>query len=390
MTVAIPDQRPRGKRDGVIRPKTIDLGVLIDLIYAAAVNREAWSAAMTASADALGAHAASLTIVDPESKSAPIVVAPRTDPKWFGAYSDRWAASNVVRERGYTLPIGEVYNFENLGMPRSEFNRTPFYNEFLAPQRINFGLVSIAAKTEEGIGTVGFYRSATDGPFGLHEEALLTALGPHLRRAVALSLRLARIEMQRDSTAEMLNRYKDGALLVDSQARILFANNAAEAILSAGTGLRVSNGRLTARVAPKTAALRSIIAGDNSGATNNVLALPCPDGSKLSVEIVPIKAETYWVPQRPVAMVFIRDPKPNALPSREEIQQLFGLTHAQAALARELLNGDGIPAAAERLGISRSTARTHLLELFQKTGTNRQAELVRMILQQQTAGNGAI
>jgi DNA-binding CsgD family transcriptional regulator len=69
------------------------------------------------------------------------------------------------------------------------------------------------------------------------------------------------------------------------------------------------------------------------------------------------------------------------LPSRDEIRLLFGRTPAQAGLAREILQGDGVQAAAERLGISRATARTHLLEVFQKTGTSRQAELVRVILQ---------
>ena len=51
-------------------------------------------------------------------------------------------------------------------------------------------------------------------------------------------------------------------------------------------------------------------------------------------------------------------------------------------MAREILQGDGIQATAERLGISPATARTHLLEVFQKTGTSRQAELVRVLLQQ--------
>jgi DNA-binding CsgD family transcriptional regulator len=41
--------------------------------------------------------------------------------------------------------------------------------------------------------------------------------------------------------------------------------------------------------------------------------------------------------------------------------------------------GDGIQACADRLGITRATARTHLAHIFRKTGTNRQAELVRLL-----------
>jgi len=38
-----------------------------------------------------------------------------------------------------------------------------------------------------------------------------------------------------------------------------------------------------------------------------------------------------------------------------------------------------VPAIAKVLGISQATAKTHLRNLFQKTGTNRQAELVKLV-----------
>jgi DNA-binding CsgD family transcriptional regulator len=56
------------------------------------------------------------------------------------------------------------------------------------------------------------------------------------------------------------------------------------------------------------------------------------------------------------------------------------LTPAQAALAREMIQADGVAAAAKRLGISYATARSHLAQIFQKTGTCRQAELIRLVL----------
>jgi DNA-binding CsgD family transcriptional regulator len=52
----------------------------------------------------------------------------------------------------------------------------------------------------------------------------------------------------------------------------------------------------------------------------------------------------------------------------------------QAAFAREIARGDGIDAAAARLGVSRATARAHLSAVFAKTKTARQAELVRVLL----------
>jgi DNA-binding CsgD family transcriptional regulator len=56
------------------------------------------------------------------------------------------------------------------------------------------------------------------------------------------------------------------------------------------------------------------------------------------------------------------------------------LTVAESAFAIEIIKGDGVQAAADRLSIARSTARTHLSRIFDKTGKRRQAEVVALLL----------
>jgi DNA-binding CsgD family transcriptional regulator len=63
----------------------------------------------------------------------------------------------------------------------------------------------------------------------------------------------------------------------------------------------------------------------------------------------------------------------------------FGLTRAEAAVAVEILEADGLQAVVDRLGVSLATARTPLAHVFDKTGTRRQAELVRLLLQSASA-----
>jgi DNA-binding CsgD family transcriptional regulator len=79
-------------------------------------------------------------------------------------------------------------------------------------------------------------------------------------------------------------------------------------------------------------------------------------------------------------MIFVTDPETIADPEASYLQRQFKLTPAEAALARELLQGDGISAAAGRLGVAEATARTQLRSVLAKTGTGRQAELVRLVL----------
>jgi DNA-binding CsgD family transcriptional regulator len=86
------------------------------------------------------------------------------------------------------------------------------------------------------------------------------------------------------------------------------------------------------------------------------------------------------MPSQPMAVIFVNDPDKVSKPTAVQLREKFRMTPAEANFAVEILRGDGIQAAADRLSISRGTARTHLSRIFDKTGTRRQAELVRALI----------
>ena len=58
----------------------------------------------------------------------------------------------------------------------------------------------------------------------------------------------------------------------------------------------------------------------------------------------------------------------------------FDLTPAEARLALHLVAGETLRSAAVKLSIAYETVRTQLKNIFNKTGTHRQAELVLVII----------
>jgi DNA-binding CsgD family transcriptional regulator len=58
----------------------------------------------------------------------------------------------------------------------------------------------------------------------------------------------------------------------------------------------------------------------------------------------------------------------------------FGLALAEAKIALHLVAGETLRSAAAKLSITYETARTHLKNIFNKTETCRQAELVIVIV----------
>ena len=86
--------------------------------------------------------------------------------------------------------------------------------------------------------------------------------------------------------------------------------------------------------------------------------------------------------QRRVAAVVIKDAQAEphtSAANRREIAELYELTPAEEKLLDLILDGSGLFEAAEQLGVSRNTARTHMKRIYAKTGTRRQAELVRRL-----------
>jgi DNA-binding CsgD family transcriptional regulator len=79
------------------------------------------------------------------------------------------------------------------------------------------------------------------------------------------------------------------------------------------------------------------------------------------------------------AAVWVVNGGPPALPSEELLGALFGLTRAEARLARSLLTGCTAGEYARRAGVGMATVRTQLHSIFVKTGVTRQAELVALL-----------
>jgi len=78
--------------------------------------------------------------------------------------------------------------------------------------------------------------------------------------------------------------------------------------------------------------------------------------------------------------VFVSDPDQTVAMDQEELQRLLQLTPAEAALVRCLVGGLSLEEAAVALSVSLETVRTRLKDVFMKTNTHRQADLIRLVL----------
>jgi DNA-binding CsgD family transcriptional regulator len=105
------------------------------------------------------------------------------------------------------------------------------------------------------------------------------------------------------------------------------------------------------------------------------------EAPRLSLSVAPyFNAHAFGLASGRCAVVMIRElPNRGSSSSAEHVRQVFGLTNAEAKLAASLATGQSLREAAAAQRIQFGTARYYLAQIFRKTNTHRQSELVDLL-----------
>jgi DNA-binding CsgD family transcriptional regulator len=131
-------------------------------------------------------------------------------------------------------------------------------------------------------------------------------------------------------------------------------------------------------------AIEHVIAGDSvtdaAGATVPVVSLRRAGGLR-PIMVSVLAPENLRGNRREVcAILYLFDPDEDVAPLIKPVCKLYGLSPAETRLACALTSGVSLAEAATVLKIKEQTARTYLKQVFLKTDTKRQADLVRLML----------
>jgi DNA-binding CsgD family transcriptional regulator len=366
----------------------------VQRIYDAAMSPDAWPGAIEAVAAAADAPRGSLLVENRPQRRAELMVG----WGWDIGHLARMSAPGARRTAPWAadLPLGQVVRSSAL-KPDRDFARSDFYNQVVRPNGDFYGAVALVDRTPTHSSYVAVRRVLGAADFADHDIAALQAVLPHLVRTLDLRERLGDADLHAGYAAA-LDHVELGVILVDAWARPVRLNRRAETIIARADGLWAGPTGLTAALPDQTRRLHQAIATAAAAGTAAAgidaaaraagagarLRLSRPSGGRpLILTVIPIR-EAAAERRRgavPRAMVLVADPDRPDAPAAAVLRELFGLTVAEAALAVEIGRGDGLRAVAERLSIAGSTARTHLARIFEKTGTSRQAELVRLLMQ---------
>ncbi len=355
--------RPGGELEG-----------LIDRLYAAVEDPRQWGPYVEALAAATEARIAAIVTRNRSTHRAQLVAAYGVDQATIDeCLAERDTPLCLLGRR--SLETGAVVQ-DNIAGAHGRLN------DRLRRYRPSHAVVVTRLFDGNVEGHICLLRTEGDPPFPVAAERLLNDLLPHHYRARKLARMIRTGEDAISAARAVLDGLGAGVVIFDEVGQPLLANAAARVLFDQRDGLTFNEAGLQALSSADTQILRGAIA--EAAAGGGPLALPIPRrsmGRHYAVLVIPLPGAgggRFGV--RPAAATIIADPEGGKFLSQDMLEALYGLTPAEARLVNGLAEGKRLDEIAEKTGVSKNTLRTQLNRAFEKTGTNRQAELIRLVL----------
>jgi DNA-binding CsgD family transcriptional regulator len=369
---------PRGRDDDALTR-------LIGHIYDAALDSTLWVGVLAQIGEFVGGRAGGIVAKDTITKAGTPHHSFGVDPHYVQLYADTHSRFDPVA----SLPLFDVEQVVSVPelMPYEEFCDGRFFHEWMRPQ----GLVDCANSVlEKSATSCSFLTMIRDEASGVVDDDMrlrMALIVPHVRRAVLIGKATDRKEAEAETFVDVLDGLSAGMFLIAADGRIVHANRAGDGMLNAGDCLRSTSGRLVARDVRADRILRETLAaaadGDAAiGVKGIALPLSTHDGEHYVAHVLPLASGA----RRPAgaagaasSAVFVHKAALDSRSAPDVIARAYDLTPTEMRVLLAIVEVGGIPEVAAALGVAASTIRTHVGRLLAKTGTGRQADLVKLV-----------
>jgi PAS domain-containing protein/DNA-binding CsgD family transcriptional regulator len=353
--------------------------------YDAAIDSARWPDALAEIAAFVQGQVGGLLVKDQAKKCVNARCHAGGDPLYMQRYTETYSKLGPVATSLFG-DVGKIVSIPDL-VPYEEFCRGRFYQEWARPQ--GWVDVAIAALDKSACGAA-YLTVARDEASGMVDDEMrrrMALVAPHVRRAILIGKALEFKQAEAATFADVLDSLSAGLILIDASGRIVHANTAGNEILGAGDLLRSSCSRVVACDAQIDQALRETIAaagnGDSDVGTKGIaLPLTAHNGDRYVAHVLPLTSgvrRLAGVAYAAAAAIFVRKATMECRSPPEVIGKSYNLTQAELRVLFGIVEIGGVPEVAAAFGVADATVKTHVSRLFEKTGTDRQADLVKLV-----------
>lgn len=352
------------------------LSATIGKIYDCALRPEGWRDVMLDLGAVIGARRAFFGTMKPNSAADALVVA---DVDSVDPDMQTYMPLNPVAPIAMVWPVDKAFvSSRDYGLGPLRASR--YYREYLAPRGDLDAMAFVVTRESDRFGHWLLVTQDDRPPITQEEAAGMELVAPHIRRAAEISNVLGAQRLSAETYRAALDQIDSAVLIVDGNRRVVYANPRAGSALAAGTALRIgADSRLRGATDGAERALRRAGAATEGGFEAPVEGTDGEERLLFAVSLDLTREDRLGQAERSTLLV-LRSPREDTRNPVVIASRTFGLTPAQVQVLAFLAQGHAPEGIADILGVATSTVKTHLAELFRRTGTARQAELVARAL----------
>ncbi len=353
---------------------------LIHQIHAAAGKEQYWEAAISSLRDMFKGRAAVLAKHDFASGRGEWLFESPVNPIERAAYAAEHSVRNPWFISSVDYRTGRVMTGEDLLEPDA-LVRTDFYRRYLKPLGLFHRLCGVIAHQGDTVIYADVLRGRKQPAFDGQDRTLFSSILRHLTVSVENHRTLVNERSENRALRSVMDRIGSAIFVVDGAARVLLANNRSERFLDDFDGLRVRDEHISAASPAENRALREAINDVARVRAAKIVTISNPTGRHpVVVTIQPARDALIEGPHsdQAVAILIAKNPHQADEFERCAFSTIFGLTPAQSRLTGLILAGRSLADAADVLSVSENTIRSHLKQIYHKTGTHGQIDLVHL------------
>lgn len=370
----------------------IEGDILLTAIYQTVADGAGWPDALAVLQQQLGAKAAFLTSTDLQRPVNNFHHAAGMPDSWHAERDATLAShgySTLAREWFSRLPVGLPMDSDHrFGNAEAFIHTGGDFAETLAHHGIRHLLVVIL---ERGDFQTSVLALGGDRPFPPDRALRLRPIARVLQHALALRKQVSIARTDNERIYGMLDALNDGIMLLDKSALVRYVNPKAIALLKRQESVSILHGVFSMLRPERNQAMQlqlreamSASLHPTANSRNRVIILEThSEKDKLLLTLTPLRRLTPFralLADGVAAIVFIRNPGRRYHVCEKMLHDAYHLSPREADICQRFVNTTDLETLSTETGLAMHSLRSVFRNIYEKTGSHSQADLIRLLI----------
>lgn len=301
-------------------------------------------------------------------------------------YINYYNKIDIWKNAALNNPYFKAFLGQDFVSPK-ELRSSEFYNDFARPRGMHHvaGFVASIGKDHDQIFGIAVHREVKAKPFDEIHRQRLNELLPHIQRALQIYFHVSHLERRARIGFAALEALPYAALIANQNGTLIFANSMAEKLAHNGGSLLLNRHGTSigaAEMVEEKLLMKLIYDAANRG-TGGIMKLTCKITHSIMLTLVsqvPSPYRDVLLPNNGNALILIKNKMgDSAALQLQFLRDTYGLTEAEAKVARELILGTAVGEIAVQRNVSITTVRTQVRNILEKVGAANIRELISQL-----------